>query len=145
MRLSLHTDYALRALMYLALYADRQCSIAEIARRHRISESHLMKVVNQLARAGFVDARRGRGGGLRLARPADSISVGDVVRTTEDGFDLVECGPCVLVSACVLTGVLKEATRAFLAVLDAKTIADIVSSGPSLRSLLAWTDEAPAG
>ena len=144
MRLSLHTDYALRTLMYLALHAERQCSIAEIARRHRISESHLMKVVNQLARAGFVDARRGRGGGLRLARPADMIRVGDVLRTTEDGFDLVECEPCVLVSACVLTGALKEATRAFLAVLDARTIAEMVGPGARLRSLLAQADEAPA-
>lgn len=143
MRLSRYTDYALRVLMYLAVHTDRQCSINEIAQAHRISENHLMKVVHELGRAGFVTTQRGRGGGLKLARPADQIRVGEVVRQTEQGLDLLDCGPCVLVSACVLTGTLNEAMRAFIAVLDSRTIADMTAPGDRLRALLATSSAAP--
>lgn len=131
MRLSRYTDYALRVLMFLAVNDDRLCSIGEIARAHRISENHLMKVVHDLGKAGFVATTRGRGGGLRLARPADQIRVGDVVRQTEETLNLLDCPPCALVAACILTGVVRESMAAFMAVLDAKTIADI--SSPAMR------------
>ena len=118
MRLTRYTDYALRVLMHLALNEDRLCSIGEMARTYGVSHNHLTKVVVTLTRHGFVATTRGRAGGLRLARPAAEIGVGEVVRHTEEGFSLAYCAPCLLSPACGLTGVLGEAAAALLAVLD---------------------------
>ena len=138
MRLKSYTDYALRVLMHLAAKPDRLASIAEIARTYRISHNHLTKVVHDLRKEGFLDAVRGRSGGVKLARPADQITVGDVVRHTEGTFDLVDCGSCVIARACSLTGALHEARRAFMAVLDDYSLADLVEGQRSgLRELLA--------
>ena len=109
MRLTVHTDYALRLLMLLAMEPEQLHTIEEIARRYDISRNHLMKVTQTLAQAGFVESLRGRGGGLRLARPAGEIILGEVVRATEDGFDIVECfnrvnNRCVVAPACGLRG-----------------------------------------
>ena len=126
MRLKSYTDYALRVLMHLAARPDRLSSIGEIARTYRISHNHLTKVVQDLRTEGFLDAVRGRSGGFRLARAAEKISVGDVVRHTEGTFDLVDCGSCVIAPACALTAALHEARRAFMAVLDGYSLADLV-------------------
>jgi Rrf2 family nitric oxide-sensitive transcriptional repressor len=91
MRLTAYTDYSLRVLMRLALRPQELTTIADIARAYRISEHHLMKVVHQLGRAGYIETVRGRGGGLRLARDPTAIWLGDVVRRTEPDLDLVEC------------------------------------------------------
>ena len=137
MKLTRYTDYALRVLLHLAAHQDRLCSIAEISRAYGISESHLMKVVHDLGKGGFVATSRGRGGGLRLGRPAEEIGVGQVVRYAEDGFDLVDCKSCVIAPLCRLSGVLGEAMAAFLAVLDRHSLADLVSGpgGDGLRRL----------
>ena len=138
MRLKSYTDYALRVLMHLAAKPDRLSSIAEIARTYRISHNHLMKVVHDLRKEGFVDAVRGRSGGIRLARPASQISVGQVVRHTEGGFDLVDCASCVIAPACALTAALEEARRAFMGVLDGYTLESLVADRQrGLRELLA--------
>ncbi|HET6942910.1 MAG TPA: Rrf2 family transcriptional regulator [Sphingomicrobium sp.] len=137
MKLKSYTDYALRVLMHLAARPDRLASIGEIARTYRISHNHLMKVVHDLRKEGFLDAVRGRTGGIMLARPASEISVGDVVRCTEGQFDLVDCASCVIAPACALTGVLHEARRAFMAVLDGYSLADLVKDRKDgLRQLL---------
>jgi len=91
-----------------------------------------MKVVHELGRAGFIETVRGRGGGLRLARALDEISVGEVVRHTEDRMDLVECfdaetSQCRIEPVCALRGVLEEALDGFLATLDGYSLADLVS------------------
>jgi Rrf2 family transcriptional regulator, nitric oxide-sensitive transcriptional repressor len=125
MKLTLFTDYAIRTMLYLTANADRRCSIGEIARAYGISQNHLMKVANQLANLGYVDSVRGRTGGLRLGRPADQITVGQLVRDTEDGLQLVDCSSCALALACGMTGVLREAMAAFLGVLDRYTLADL--------------------
>src|SRR5579864_4075969 len=91
MRLTIHTDHALRLLMLLAIEPDKLHTIEEIAQRYNISRNHLMKIAQTLAQAGFIESLRGRGGGLRLGRAAESINLGAVVRATEDGFTLVEC------------------------------------------------------
>jgi Rrf2 family nitric oxide-sensitive transcriptional repressor len=135
-RLTLFTDYAMRVLLYLGARSDRLCSIAEIARAYRISQNHLMKVVNQLARGGYVETVRGRYGGIRLGRAPDDINVGALVRETEDGFQLLDCDGCVIAPACGLTGVVKEALGAFLAVLDRYTLADLMVSRQDLARLL---------
>lgn len=136
MRLTLHTDYSLRVLIHLAARPDRLCSIGEIARVYGISHNHLMKVVNSLAHAGYVATTRGRGGGIRLAHPPERINVGEIVRYTEEGLDLADCDSCFIAPACGLTGVLKDALGAFLAVLDGKTLADITTRRNELALLL---------
>ena len=127
MKLTRYTDYALRVLMHLAARPERLSSIGEIARSYGISQNHLMKVVHDLRKAGYVAAVRGRTGGIRLARPPSEINIGEVVRHTEEGFDLVDCGSCIIAPACGLTGVLGEALRAFMHTLDRHTLADLVA------------------
>ncbi len=136
MRLTRHTDYALRVLITLATHPLEFSSIAEISRAFGISQNHLMKVVQHLAAGGFVETVRGRNGGLRLATPAEEINVGAVVRHTEESFDLVECASCVIAPACGLTGVLDEALAAFMAVLDRYSLADLVVRRRKLAGLL---------
>lgn len=134
MKLTLFTDYSMRVLLYLGARPDRLCSIGEVAQAYGISQNHLMKVVNQLARSGDVESVRGRSGGIRLGRPPEEINIGALIRQTEDGFDLVDCGGCVVAPACGLTGVLKEALGAFLAVLDRYTLADLLTKRRDLAS-----------
>jgi Rrf2 family nitric oxide-sensitive transcriptional repressor len=140
MRLTLHTDLALRLLMLLAIEPDQLHTIEEAARRYGVSRNHLMKVTQTLAQSGFIESTRGRKGGLRLARPATAISLGAVVRATEDGFDLVECfdpdrNRCVLAPVCGLRGPLDQALRAFLATLDRYSLADLVANPGRMRRM----------
>jgi Rrf2 family nitric oxide-sensitive transcriptional repressor len=137
MRLTQHSDYALRVLMLLALEPDEVHTIASVAKRYTISRNHLMKVAQTLIQAGFVEGVRGRNGGLRLVRKPEDITLGAVVRATEDSFALVECfdrerNVCVVTPACGLRRPLEEALRAFLSALDGYTLADAVE--PSSRS-----------
>jgi Rrf2 family nitric oxide-sensitive transcriptional repressor len=137
MKLTRYTDYALRVLLYLGARPERLCSISEMSRSYGISQNHLMKVVHDLGKAGFVASARGRLGGIRLARPPQEIVIGSVVRHTEDGFDLVDCGSCIIAPACGLTGVLREALGAFMAVLDSHTLADLLDNQVDFLSLFA--------
>ncbi|WP_305095839.1 RrF2 family transcriptional regulator [Croceibacterium aestuarii] len=129
MQLSLHTDYALRILMALAA-TERQLSVDEIARRYDISRNHLAKVAQRLQAEGFVETFRGRGGGMRLARPASDIVVGQVVRRLETLDSFVGCfaaaSGCAVNGLCALKPALSGAVEAFLAHLDAYTLDDLV-------------------
>lgn len=140
MRLTLRTDYAMRVLLYLGARPERLCAISEIASAYRISQNHLMKVVNDLGRAGYIASVRGRSGGVRLSRDAAAINIGEVVRFTEDGFDLVDCGSCVIAPACGLTSVLREALAAFMAVLDGYSLADLLTKRADVARLLLGAD-----
>jgi len=135
MRLTRYTDYAMRVLLYLGAQPEKVCSISEIARAYGISQNHLMKVAHDLGKAGYIEGVRGRSGGIRLAKSADQINVGDVVRQTEEGFELVECGTCVIAPACGLTGALDEALAAFMAVLDRYTLSDLLKKRSKLMRL----------
>ncbi len=130
MRLTAMTDYSLRLLMYVGQHASRLCTIAEVAKAYGVSEAHLMKITHQLALAGFLETLRGRGGGMRLARPAGEIRLGDVVRAMEPDFAVVECfatgNVCTLSGSCRLTGVLHGSLMAFMQNLDGYTLADIL-------------------
>jgi len=144
MRLTLHTDYALRLLMYLAVKPDGRATIREVAETYGISRNHLVKVAHELGRAGFVETLRGRGGGLRLARPADAIGIGKVVRAMEEDFRLVECfdpqtDRCRIGPSCRLKRLLREALEAYMEVLGNATLADLVEKPKPLRRLLALT------
>ncbi|OYW85678.1 MAG: Rrf2 family transcriptional regulator [Sphingobium sp. 32-64-5] len=143
MRLTRYTDYSLRVLIHLALNDDRLCSIGEISRTYDVSHNHLMKVVNALAHDGFIETVRGRAGGMRLARPADAITVGEVVRRTEEGFQLADCSGCALSPACGLTGVLARGMQAMMAVFDSYSIADLLTDKDTMRRLI--NRESPLG
>lgn len=140
MRLTLHTDYALRVLIQVAIAEGKLITISDIARSFDISKQHLMKVVNDLGQRGYLDSVRGRKGGIRLGRQPRDINIGQVVRGTEDKLDVIGClerrGYCRIERVCVLRGVLREATEAFLAVLDAHTLADLIKPQKALSSLL---------
>jgi Rrf2 family nitric oxide-sensitive transcriptional repressor len=141
MRLTVYSDYALRMLMYLALKKDELSTIADIAASYDISENHLMKVAHQLGVGGFVETVRGRGGGLRLARPVEAIGLAEVVRYTEPDMAIVQCfkpvdAPCAIRPSCVLRRALEKARDAFMAVLEDYTLADLVQPRLRLAGLL---------
>jgi Rrf2 family nitric oxide-sensitive transcriptional repressor len=129
MRLTSFTDFALRALMRLAGEPERTFATSEIAAEFGISRNHLAKVVRDLAGGGFITTQRGIGGGFSLARPPQSITLGEVVRALEGVSPLVECfredgGDCVLTPRCRLKGRLAAAREAFMRELDATTLAE---------------------
>jgi Rrf2 family nitric oxide-sensitive transcriptional repressor len=132
MQLSRFTDYACRALVYAAVHDQGRCTVDDIADAFGVSRHHLVKVVNELQHLGYLETRRGRGGGLTLARPAAEIKLGELVRNTEASLALVECfdretAVCPLTPACRLKGVLEEASNGFFAVLDRYSLADLVA------------------
>lgn len=140
MRLTIYTDFALRILTYLATHRDRVCTVGEIAESFEISKHHLLKVANELSSHAIIETSRGNGGGLKLATPPHKISIGDVVRVTEQDFRMVSCfddqGPgCQIEQVCVLPKVLNEATDAFLKVLDKYTLADLMVARTSLTTI----------
>ena len=140
MRLSLHSDYALRILMALAA-AGRQMSVDEIAGQYGISRNHLAKVAQRLQALGYVNAQRGRGGGLTLAHDPAEVGVGAVVRQFENLDGLVDCmnpatATCAVRGGCGLQGALGGALTAFLAHLDGYTLADLVPQPARFRDLL---------
>jgi Rrf2 family nitric oxide-sensitive transcriptional repressor len=145
MRLTSHTDYSLRTLIYLGVRGDRLATVSEIADAYGISRNHLTKVAARLAAGGFVEAVRGNGGGIRLARDAAGINLGEVVRFTEVEMNLVECfctgGHCRIETACLLRPVLRSALAAFLAVLDRYTLAQLLASRPLLEELFATSPQ----
>jgi Rrf2 family transcriptional regulator, nitric oxide-sensitive transcriptional repressor len=140
-RLTVYTDYSLRMLMYLAVKEGSLATIAEVADAYGISKTHLNKVAHQLGLARYVETVRGKGGGLRLAKPAGEIGLGDVVRRVEADMALVSCfepvhAPCPITPACGLRGVLYEARQAFMSVLDRYSLADLVQRRVELATLL---------
>lgn len=130
MRLTAMTDYSMRLLMYLGEHPDRLCTIGEVAQAYGISQPHLMKVTNRLSRAGWIETIRGKNGGMRLAHEPADISVGAVVRDTENDLALVECmgdkQQCTLIGRCALPRVLSGALKKFLDHLDQFTLADLL-------------------
>lgn len=130
MRLTSFSDYTLRVLIYLALNQERLATIQAIAESYGISENHLMKVVHHLARAGLIETVRGKGGGMRLARPPEEIRLGEVVRGTEGDAAIVEClgddNHCCITRSCSLPGILIGAFNKLYAHLDDYTLADLV-------------------
>lgn len=141
MRLTRQTNYAMRILMYCAANDGRLSRIPEIASAYTVSELFLFKILQPLVEAGLVQTVRGRNGGVRLGRPAEQITLFDVVRVTEESFAMAECfendaAECPLVDSCALNSALREALNAFFEVLMRHTIADLVASKSSMRGLL---------
>jgi Rrf2 family transcriptional regulator, nitric oxide-sensitive transcriptional repressor len=138
-----HADLALRVLMYLRVAPGRRGSIADIATAHRVSHTHLDKVVRRMSEAGLVATLRGRGGGVHLTREPSTITVGDVMRAMEDDFAVVEClGParyCQVAGVCGARSVFARALSAYFAVLDSETLDDIAMNDQGLRGALGLT------
>ncbi len=128
MRLTTHTDYALRTLMYLVSVKGRTTS-ADVARLYGISSNHMAKVVNQLAKLGYVRSIRGIGGGIELARKPEDVRLGEVVEAFEGNMHLLDCVAtddiCAIQSFCKLKGALAEAERVQLEYLNSVTLADV--------------------
>ena len=134
MQLSLHADYSLRTLIYLATHPERTIRTQEISEAYDISKHHLVRVVQTLARYGYVTIHAGRSGGLSLNREPGRIRLGEVIRAAEPNMRLVECfdretNTCRIAPACALKGMLQAGTEAFLASLNQYTLADILADG----------------
>jgi len=142
MQISRYTDYALRILIYLALQPEKRVRLHDIADAYGISYNHLVKVVGALHECHLVDPKRGRKGGLMLGKEPVDINVGYVVREFEANMNLLECfdaatNRCPIAPVCPATGVFFEARKAFMAVLDRYTVADVVAgNGNGIRMLL---------
>jgi len=145
MHLTRFTDYSLRVLIFLAVKGEERSTIHEIAGRFDISRNHLMKVVQDLSHKGYITAIRGKNGGLLLKKAPEEIRLGKLVRDTEHDLLLVECfgdsNECRITPACQLKPILAEALRAFLAVLDKYTLADML--GPRESQLVELLRIAP--
>jgi Rrf2 family nitric oxide-sensitive transcriptional repressor len=111
-------------MLEAAGFPDARLSIAEVAAGHGIPKNNVMKVVNQLAKAGLLATVRGRGGGFALGRPAEEITLGEIVRLTEPDITPADCAGCALRQGCGLEPMLGSAVAAFLAELDGKTLAE---------------------
>lgn len=143
MRLTSYTNYALRTLMYAALAHPRLVRVQDVADAYGISKTHLVKCVHHLGIWGYLDNQRGRNGGFRLARPPETITVGEIVRHTEEGFADTPRGDGDT-AVLRLIDTVRQAQAAFLAVLERYTIADITTNRAELESLLGFDDERAA-
>ena len=143
MRLTTFTDFGLRALMRLAAEPGSSFTIDEIAGEFGISRHHLTKVIRDLAGADYVRTQRGAGGGFRLARAPETITLGEIVRRLEGRRAVVECfradgGACVLTPRCRLKSRLAAAGEAFLKELDRTTLADCAYPGAPGGRPVTW-------
>jgi len=141
MQLTLHTDYALRVLIYLSTQPDKVVTIDEITDYYDVSRNHLVKVVHNLSSKGFIHTSRGKHGGMQLARKPEEISLGDVVRQIEANFDIVECfssanKTCRVLPICKLKSVLQQASEQFLVFLDQYSLADAVKTNSDIKRVL---------
>lgn len=132
MQLSRFSDYSLRVLLFAAL-KQASFQIDEVAVAYGISRNHLAKIVQNLARLGYLQTKQGRGGGITLVRAPESISIGGLVRQTENQSALVECfdpetNTCAISGCCHLKHLLGAALEAFFVALDDHTLADLMTS-----------------
>lgn len=140
MQLTRYTDFGIRTLMYLAVQPERETlfRIAEITEVFDLSANHVSKIVHHLGKLGYLETIRGKSGGFRLGKPADEINIGQLVRVLENSLAPIDCSKpyCRFMPSCQLTGVLREAVDAYLAVLDKYSLQDIVSNKRELLDLL---------
>ena len=141
MKLTQYTDLGLRMMMYLAHRYGESVTIQEVSDRFGVSKNHMVKISHQLTNSGLIESTRGRNGGVSLARPPHSINVEQVLRATEDNFDLVECfnashNHCILTDVCKLSGALDSALEAFFSVLRQSTLGDLIKNSKAIEKTL---------
>ncbi len=140
MKLTSQTNYAIRMLMFCAS-KGQLATVSEIANFYRLPEKFLFKILGSLTAHGYVETVRGRNGGIRLARPAEKIGLGDVVRRMEASFEMAECFrdgeiSCPLVATCGMNDALSKALTAFFNVLDEYSIQDLITKEHNIHVLL---------
>ena len=136
MRLTSYTDFGLRALLYLATLPEGELSsVAKVSALYGVSRNHMVKVVNQLVKLGYLQSQRGKNGGIRMACDPATINIGQVIRALEGNLDGIDCGSpvCHIVSVCLLKSALREAMDAFLAVMDSYTLQDLLANRDELQ------------
>lgn len=135
MRLTRFTDYAMRVLFFMACKPQDLVTVGQIAKTYKISQNHLVKVVQDLVRHGYVTSVKGRGGGMRLAKAPSELNLGQIVRKFEPDMQLIDCVGCHIHGECSLPGPLHKAVAAFIKVLDEYTLEDIVRTSPKMPIL----------
>ncbi len=132
MRLTKQTSYAIRILIHCAAGGEASVKVSDISRMDGITEYNVAKIVPLLVRGGFITTNRGRGGGLKLAKPAAEITLGDVLRVTEATHVEAECAggslDCAIKRGAAVNQMFGEALQAFITVLDQHTLAELVKS-----------------
>lgn len=141
MRLSTYSDYSIRVLMHAALCSPKRVTVNEVAHAFGISRHHLVKIVHDLGRHGYLHTQRGIGGGFTLGRAPKEIRLGDIVRLAKETETVIDCMdkanlPCRIFPVCRLKGVLNEAAATFFKVLDSYTLADLVTKPSEMQALL---------
>ncbi len=141
MRLTTFTDYTIRVLIFMGIHPEQSTTVGELAQRYDISRNHLTKVIHYLGQQGYIETQRGKGGGIKLAINPEDINIGKLIRDTEKHTALAECFnkgncQCKILSACRLTGILREAQESFYRVLDKYTVADLIVNANKLENLL---------
>ncbi len=138
MQITRYTDISLRVLMYLASKPDDIISISHLSTTYMASNNHMVKVVHNLVKLGYLESIRGRNGGVRLNGNPSNITVSEVVRKTENHDNVINCAKanCPLHPRCSLTGVLQKANEAFYAALENTSLADLISDNPGLTRLV---------
>ena len=141
MRLTRQTNYAIRILMYLATNPGRLSKLGDVAKSYSAPEPFMFKILQPLVGAHLVETVRGRNGGIRLGRPADAISLREVVELMEENFAMAECfepggSDCPLIFHCELNAALRQALEAFLSTLGRFSIADLVENRPFMSEIL---------
>ncbi|MGY3869395.1 Rrf2 family transcriptional regulator [Aeromonas crassostreae] len=138
MRLTSYTDFGLRALIYLATLPEGELSsVAKVSALYGVSRNHMVKVVNQLVKLGYLQSQRGKHGGIRLACAPDAINIGQVIRELEGNLDGIDCHSpaCHIISVCLLKGALKDAMNAFLTVMDGYSLQDLLANRSELEQV----------
>lgn len=142
MHLTKFTDNSLRVLIYVSGNVGRKVNISEVAEMCAIPRNHLTKVIHTMATKGLLTTTRGKGGGITMARPADQVKVGDVIRAMEGTAEIINCDTpkCPLVRMCELRSILRKGQNAFLATLDEYTVADLTASPEQFFKLMKQSD-----
>ncbi len=140
MQLTSFTDYSLRTLMYLAIHQERRCTVQEISGYFEISHNHMVKAVHNLAKLGYIESFKGKGGGIRLAKAPETINLGVIIKELEPDFFIAECfdcstNYCKIAPICQLKTVLFQAYSQFIQELDKHTLASITSNRSSMIQL----------
>lgn len=133
MQITRFTDYGLRTLMYVAARAENSASVKEVADHYGISRNHLVKVVHRLSQLGYIETTKGKGGGIRIAKDAEKLRLGDLIQELEPNMNMVECfdaktNTCRITEACRLKHYLFEATQNFIITMNKYTLADTVEN-----------------
>ncbi len=124
--------------MYLASHGNELVSISQLSDAYKVSNNHMVKVVHNLVKIGYLTSVRGRNGGVKLKHPPEKIQLGNAIQDIENQPKIIDCSSinCILEKQCILESTLISAQNAFYQQLNKTTLADISSNKKELRSIL---------